>query len=103
MRGNSALALLVGMSACGNQTSDQNASIRQVLTVACNVDGIVVPVAQPIVAPLGQPGAAAAGVDLLMHSAVVEACKRLSGVPVSVTGVSAPVTVPADTAVKPAN
>ena len=73
------------------------------LTVACNVDGIVVPVAQPIVATLGQPGATAASVDLLVHPAVVEACKRVSGVPVSVTEVSPPVTVPADTGVKPAN
>ena len=88
MRRNFALSLLVGLSACGNLTPDQNATISTVLTVACNVDGVVVPVAQPIVAPLGQPGATAAGVDLLMHPAVVEACKRLSGVPVSVTGVS---------------
>jgi hypothetical protein len=103
MRRNFALALLVGLSACGNLTPEQNARIREVLTVACNVDGVVVPVAQPIVATLGRPGATAANVDLLVHPAVVEACKHVSGVPVSVTEVSPPVIVPADTAVKPAN
>jgi hypothetical protein len=103
MRRNFALSLLVGLSACGNLTPEQSARIREVLTVACNVNGVVVPVAQPIVATLGQPGAAAAGVDLLVHPAVVEACKRISGVPVSVTEVSPPVIVPTGTAVKPAN
>jgi hypothetical protein len=103
MRRNIALALLAWLSACGNLTPDQTARIEQVLQVACNVDGIVVPVVQPIVATLGSPGAAAAGVDLLVHPAVVEACARVSGVPVSVAEVSPPVIVPADTAVKPAN
>ena len=98
-----AMALLVGLSACSNMTPEQHAKIEQVLKVACNVDGIVVPVVQPIVATLGSPGAAAAGVDLLVHPAVVEACARVSGVPVSVAEVSPPVIVPADTAVKPAN
>ena len=75
MRRNLALPLLVGLSACSNLTPEQHAKIRQVLTVACNVDGVVVPVAQPIVATLGQAGATAADVDLLVHPAVVEACK----------------------------
>ena len=96
-------ALLVCLSACGNLTPEQHARIKAVLTVACNVDGVVVPVAQPIVATLGQVGATTASVDLLVHPAVVEACKRVSGVPVSVTQAGPPVTVPADTVVKPAS
>ena len=103
MRRNFALALLVGLSACGNLTPEQHARIKEVLTVACNVDGVVVPVAQPIVATLGQLGATTANVDLLVHPAVVEACKHVSGIPVSVTVVGPPVIVPADTVVKPAN
>ena len=58
-----ALALLVGLSACSNVTPEQHARIEQVLKVACNVDGVVVPVAQPIVATLGPVGATAANVD----------------------------------------
>jgi hypothetical protein len=103
MRRNFALSVLVDLSACGNLTPEQHASIRKVLTVACNVDGIVVPVAQPIVATLGQPGAATASADLLVHPAVVEACKGVSGVPVGVTEVGPPVTVPADIVVERAN
>jgi hypothetical protein len=104
MRRNLALALFVCLPACSNLTPEQHAKIKQVLAVACNVDGVVVPVAQPIVATLGAAGATAAGVGLLVHPAVVEACKSLSGVPVSVTPVSPPVTVSADTTTaKPAN
>ena len=95
MRRNIALSLLVCLSACSNMTPEQQAQVRQVLTVACNVDGVVVPVAQPIVATLGPAGAAATNVDLLVHPAVVEACKAVSGVPASVTPVSPPVTVSA--------
>ena len=98
-----AMALLVGLSACSNVTTEQQARIEQVLKVACNVDGIVVPVAQPIVATLGPVGATTANIDLLVHPAVVGACTRVSGVPVTVTEVSPPVTVPADTAAKPAS
>jgi hypothetical protein len=98
-----ALPLLACLPACSNVTQEQQATIRQVLTVACNVDGVVVPVAQPIVATLGPVGATAAQVDLLVHPAVVEACKTISGVPVSVTPVGAPVTVPVDGAAKPVN
>jgi hypothetical protein len=95
MQRNTALALLVCLSACSNVTPEQQATIRQVLTVACNVDGVVVPVAQPIVATLGPAGATAANVDLLVHPAVVAACKALNGVPASVTLASPPVTVAA--------
>ena len=98
MRRNTALALLVCLSACSNMTPDQQAKIAQVLTVACNVDGVVVPVAQPIVATLGPAGAATTNMDLLVHPAVVAACKALNGVPASVTPTSPPVTVPAATA-----
>jgi hypothetical protein len=103
MRRNTALALLVCLSACNNLTPQQQAMIKQVLTVACNVDGVVVPVAQPVVATLGPAGAATTDVDLLVHPAVVAACKAVSGVPVSVTQVTPPATVSADTAVRPDN
>ena len=96
-------ALLVGLAACGNITPERDARMRAVIDVACNVDGIVVPVAQPIVATLGRPGATATGVDLLVHPAVLEACKHVNGVPVSVTEVGPPVTVPADTSVRSAH
>lgn len=98
-----AMALLVGLSACSNMTPEQHAKIEQVLKVACNIDGIVVPVAQPIVATLGPVGSTTANVDLLVHPAVVGACTRVSGVPASVTPASPPVTVPAETAAKPAS
>jgi ABC-type Fe3+-hydroxamate transport system substrate-binding protein len=103
MRRNIALSLLVCLSACSSMTPEQQAQVRQVLAVACNVDGVVVPVAQPIVATLGPAGATATGVDLLVHPAVVEACKAVSGVPVSVTPVSPPGTISAAEAGKPAN
>jgi hypothetical protein len=102
MRRIMALPLLACLSACSNVTPEQQATIRQVLTVACNVDGVVIPVAQPIVATLGPAGATAAQVDLLVHPAVVEACKTINGVPVSVTRVGAPVTVTAEAAAKTA-
>jgi hypothetical protein len=50
----------------------------------------VVPIAQPIVASLGQGAATAAGVDsLLVHPAVLAACQALNGVPAIVTPVPA--------------
>jgi hypothetical protein len=101
MRRNTALALLVCLSACSNPTPQQRATIKQVLTVACDVDGVIVPVAQPVVATLGPAGAATADVDLLVHPAVVAACKAVSGVPANVTTAGPPVTVPAATAGTP--
>jgi len=35
-------------ASCSDLAPEQQAAIRQVLTVACNVDGMVVPVAQPV-------------------------------------------------------
>jgi hypothetical protein len=98
-----ALALLACLSACSTMTQQQQATIKQVLTVACNVDGVLVPVAQPIVATLGSAGAAASTADLLVHPAVVAACKALNGTPASVTASSPAVVVSGDTATKPAN
>lgn len=94
MRRNLALPVLVGLCACSNMTPAQQAIIQQALTVACNVDGVIVPVAQPIVATLGPAGAAVAGVDLLVHPAVVAACISLNGVPASAIPVGPPVIVP---------
>jgi hypothetical protein len=94
MRSSLALPLLACLSACSDMTPEPQAKVRQVLTVACNVDGVVVPVAWPIVANLGSTGATAANADLLVHPAVVEACKALSGVPAKVIPAGPPVAVP---------
>jgi hypothetical protein len=93
MQSKCALALFACLSACSNPSPQQQARLIEILTVACNVDGVVVPVAQPIVAAVGGPaGATAANVDLLVHPAVVAACQALEGIPVSATPVaSAPV------------
>ena len=69
MRHRIPLALLVGLASCSDLAPEQQAAIRQVLTVACNVDGMVVPVAQPVVATLGPVGTKAAHADLLVHPA----------------------------------
>ncbi len=98
-----ALALGVLLSACSNLTTAQQAKIKEVLQVACNIDGVVVPVAQPIVTTLGPPGAAVASADLLVHPEVVAACQALSGTPVSATPVGPAVTVTGETTAKPAN
>lgn len=55
------------------------------LKVACVADGIVVPIAQPIVATLGPTGAAISAADLLVHPAVVAACAAINGIPASVS------------------
>lgn len=88
-----ALALFVCLSACSNMTPEQQARIKEVLKVACNVDGVVVPVAQQVVTTMGDKG----------HPEVVEACKAISGTPVSATPVSPPVTVSGDASAKLAN
>jgi hypothetical protein len=86
-----ALPLLVCVYSCSNTTPSQQAQITQALSVICSVDGVLVPVAQPVVASIGPNGAAAANVDsLLVHPAVVAACASLQGKPASVTSVGAP-------------
>ena len=90
------LPLIACLSACGNLPPDQQAKVTQALAVACNVDGAVVPVAQPVIATLGPSGATVVGMDsLLVHPAVVAACQLLGGTPADVTPASAPVAVPA--------
>jgi hypothetical protein len=94
------LPLVAGQSACSTMPPDQQVKVTQALAVACNVDGAVVPVAQPVVATLGPGGATVAGTDsLLVHPAVVAACQRLGGTPAGVTPASAPFAVPAASAV----
>ena len=100
MQSKSVLALLACLSAC-NPAPQQQAKLVDILTVACNVNGIVVPVAQPIVATLGSAGAAVSSVDLLIHPAVVAACQGLKGVPVSATPVATVNTGTVATAVSP--
>ncbi|MEJ0020750.1 MAG: hypothetical protein WDN25_30210 [Acetobacteraceae bacterium] len=85
-------------ASCSKMTPEQQARLDQAVTVACNVDGVVVPVAQPVVATMGTGGATAASIDaLLVHPAVVQACAALKGTPASVT-----VTAPAAPATPPA-
>jgi hypothetical protein len=99
-----ALPLLACLGACGNMTTSQQAQATQALSVACNVDGVLVPIAQPVVAALGPNGATAAGVDsLLVHPAVVAACAAIQGAPASVTPVGAATSVPAATAASSTN
>jgi hypothetical protein len=87
MRCRIAFFLLASLSAC-NPAPQQQAKLIEILTVACNVDGVMVPVAQPIVAALGTAGATVTSVDLLIHPAVVATCQALKGVPVSATPVA---------------
>ena len=75
---------------------------EQVLTVACNVDGIVVPVAQPIVATLGPPGAAAQASICWCIPRWSRHARQLSGVPASATPVSPAETAPPEADAKPA-
>jgi hypothetical protein len=90
-----ALPMIVSLSACGNLPAEPQAKVTQALVVACDVDGAVVPIAQPVVATLGSNGKAAVGTDsLLVHPAVVAACLRLGGMPAGVTPAAAPVTAP---------
>jgi hypothetical protein len=85
-----ALATLAFLSACANLPPDKQASLQQVLMVACDVDGVLVPIAHPVVAALGPAGATASGVDsMLVHPAVVAACRLAGGVPSSVDTVPA--------------
>jgi hypothetical protein len=92
MRRQFALPLLGCLAACSNVTPSQQAQLTQAVTVACNVDGVLVPVAQPVVATLGPGGTTVANVDaLLVHPAVVAACTALKGTPASATPASAPV------------
>jgi len=85
------LCLTSLLTGCSNLSSAQQAQITQALMVACNVDGVAVPVAQPIIAALGPSGATAATLDnLLLHPAVIQACAALNGTPASVTPAVAP-------------
>jgi hypothetical protein len=85
------LPLLACLYACSNPTPSQQAQITQALAVVCNVDGVLVPVAQPVVASLGTGGATAANIDsLLVHPAVVAACATLKGMPASATPLATP-------------
>ena len=92
-------SLLSCLAACGNLTPDQQARIAQELNVACAVDGMLVPLASPVVASRGTGGAAVANVDnLLVHPAVVAACNAIGGTPASAKPVVAPATTPASPA-----
>jgi hypothetical protein len=88
-----ALPLLSCLAACGNLTPDEQTQITQELIVACAVDGMLVPIAKPVVASLGTGGAAAANADsLLVHPAVVAACNTIGGTPAMAKPIAAPAT-----------
>lgn len=75
----------------------QSPQVQQAMTVACNADGIVVPLGQQVVGQLGSAGALASGVDqLLVHPLVVQECDKLKAKPVAV-----PATTPAEPPAKP--
>ncbi len=85
------LCVISFLAACSNLSPAQQAQITQALMVACNVDGAVVPIAQPIVAAFGPGGATAVSLDnLLLHPAVIQACAALNGTPASATPAGAP-------------
>jgi hypothetical protein len=85
------LLLIASLSACDSLPPDRQANLQQALVVACNIDGAVMPLAQPMVATLGPGGASLAATDsLLVHPAVVAACLRVGGTPVGATPVPAP-------------
>lgn len=85
-------------------TTNQQAQVTQALAVACNVDGVLLPIAQPVVAALGPSGATAADVDgLLVHPAVVAACAAIQGAPASAAPVGAATSVPDSTATSSTN
>jgi hypothetical protein len=86
-----ALSLLSCLAACGNLTPDEQAQLTQELTVACAVDGMLVPIARPVSTSLGR--AAAADTDnLLVHPAVVAACNAIGGTPASAKPIAPPAT-----------
>ena len=77
-----ASALLIGsIGACAKITPQQ----QQALTIGCQVDSVVQPLAVSTLPVLAPGTAPAAQVDaLLVHPAVVAACGRLGGVPAAV-------------------
>jgi len=89
------------VSAC---TAQQQAQATVAIQIACQVDGSVQPIAAGVVSSLGPAAAAAASTDsLLVHPAIVSACKSLGGTPVvttpGATGATGIVVVPAATPV----
>lgn len=80
-----AIAAACLLAACNNLTPAQQAKVKLALSVACNVDGAVVPIAQPVVAGLVPTAAGIVALDqALVHPAVVQACAAVGGAPASV-------------------
>ena len=77
------------LTACNKLSPAQQAQVQLALSVACNVDGAVVPIAQPVIAGLVPGAAGVVTLDqALVHPAVVQACATLGGAPASVKPVS---------------
>ena len=82
-----------------SMTTAQKAAV---LKIGCAVDGVVQPIAAPLVAGLGAAGASAASADaLLLHPAVVAACTALGGTPALVMTPPSPAATAAAPAVAP--
>jgi hypothetical protein len=95
-----ALPLFASLSGCANPTPDQQARIMRALVVACDVDGAVVPLAQPVLTVLAPDAANSASVGMtVLHPAVVAACQQIGGAPAGVTPVTAPSSAQTDAAV----
>lgn len=75
---------LTGCALTPAQQTTVETDVLVALKVACLVDSVVVPIAQPVVASLGPTGAAISAADLLAHPAVVAACSAINGTPASV-------------------
>ena len=84
-----AIAAVCLLAACNNLTPAQQAQVQLALSVACNVDGALVPIAQPVVAGLVPSAAGIVTLDqALVHPAVVQACAAMGGAPASVKAAS---------------
>jgi hypothetical protein len=102
------LGMFVLLAAVGGAvsgcTAQQQAQATVAIQIACQVDGSVQPIAAGVVSSLGPAAAAAASTDsLLVHPAIVAACKTVGGTPVvttpGATGATGIVVVPAATPV----
>ena len=72
------------LAACGTpaQQAAVQAQVQQFVTVACNVDGTVVPIADPVLVGLVPQSAPVISIDqALVHPAVVAVCKGYGGTP----------------------
>jgi hypothetical protein len=98
------LMVALGLSACSMtpaQKAQMQTDIQTVEQAACLVDGVVQPIAAPVLATLVPQASIAVSIDnALVHPNVVKFCANLGGTPVAETATAAPV-VPATPAALP--